>query len=368
MLAHADLRHLFRHRHRLSEAARAHEGRHGGGGGHGESAEPDGLDDGAVADVGIGVLGAEARKVESLRRVDGRGEPAIAEPGHANAEVRTVARHGRDDRGARDIQAWIRRGLARGHGQVQKELVVARHELGHAGKRVLVLAGAGEVGHEQAREERRGGDVSLVHLVAHAERLGHEGAEIDASAGLDGRAEEGASLALDPAQPLDDARVIGAEAQDLAEPLVDGGEGAAAGPPLLDEEDGHGGRDHARHGACRPRRVAWRDLHLALDEEVEGLGIVGRPSLVTDGAEDGRLHGLAGRLPAERRSRVEHRAAGEPHHRAGGPAVDQDRLRPGQSSERDLVGGSDRHASSSSSAARSAALRGSPPAGGDHSM
>src|SRR5207249_4463935 len=104
---------------------------------------------------------------------------------------------------------------------------------------------------------------------------------------------------------------------------------AAAGPPRLDEEDGHGGRDHAGHGACRPRRVAWRDLHLAFAEEVEGFGVVGRPSLVTDGAEDGRLHGLAGRLPAERRSRVEHRAAGEPHHRAGGPAVDQDRLRPG---------------------------------------
>src|SRR5712692_6005677 len=109
MLAHADLRHLLRDRDGLSEAARPHEGGDGGRGGHGKAAEPYGLDDGAVADIRIGVRGAEARKVEALWRIDGRGEPAIAEARHAYAEVRAIAGHGHHHSGARDIETRIRR-------------------------------------------------------------------------------------------------------------------------------------------------------------------------------------------------------------------------------------------------------------------
>ena len=61
VLAEADLGHLLRDPDGVGEPARADEADDGGRGRHREAAEPDGLDDGAVADVGVRVLGRRSR-------------------------------------------------------------------------------------------------------------------------------------------------------------------------------------------------------------------------------------------------------------------------------------------------------------------
>ena len=89
-------------------------------------------------------------------------------------------------------------------------------------------------------EQRRGGEVALVHLVAHAQRLGHERAEIETAGLAKAGAQQRAGLGGEPAQPRHHAVVVGAEAQHPAQALVDGGVRAVA----------------AARGS-RPRRPAW---------------------------------------------------------------------------------------------------------------
>jgi hypothetical protein len=53
---------------------------------------------------------------------------------------------------------------------------------------------------ERPGEKRRGGDVALVHLVAHEERPRHEGSERHAVTGPERPAKEGARLVPEPRQ------------------------------------------------------------------------------------------------------------------------------------------------------------------------
>src|SRR5207249_3047897 len=79
MLADADLLDLAGGCHRFSHASSSDESRDGRRGRHGATAEPDRLDDRAVAHVRVGVVAGEAGKVEADGRVHRGREPAVAE-------------------------------------------------------------------------------------------------------------------------------------------------------------------------------------------------------------------------------------------------------------------------------------------------
>src|SRR5215204_5528435 len=107
------------------------------------------------------------------------GEPAVAGAGQADPELGAVAGHGGDDRGAGRAGGRVGGGLAGGHGQVEEEMVVAGDELGrgdHVGGGLL----HGQQGRQQSSQQQRGaGPVAVVALVAHLQRLGDQGAQVE---------------------------------------------------------------------------------------------------------------------------------------------------------------------------------------------
>ena len=153
---------------------RADEAGDGGRRGHGKAAEADGLDDGRVAHVGVGVGCAVAREIEPDRHLDGRGEPGVAGAGHADAEVGAVAAHGGDDGGTVDAARGIGRCLAHRHGDVEEELVVPPMKSRQRASSLAVARRSRQRRRELAQQQARAGDVPLMHLVAHAEAAGDE--------------------------------------------------------------------------------------------------------------------------------------------------------------------------------------------------
>ena len=137
-------------------------------------------------------------------------------------------------------------------------MIVDLEELQHGGRH-LRRRGPHQGGRDHPDEERRGGHVPVVAFVAHLERLRGQVLEIDRPAHIEGPGDGRRERPVQPAQPVEDVRAIGAEAQDLAHALVQYGEGAIAARRVLHDEDGHRGRDHARHGSHRPEVMAGRE-------------------------------------------------------------------------------------------------------------
>ena len=96
--------------------------------GHREAADAGGLGDRRIAEVGRGVGDRVAGKVEPVHRIGRRFEPGVAGAREAHAEVDAVARHRRHHRAARDARRRVAHRLARGHRQVEEEVVVAGDE------------------------------------------------------------------------------------------------------------------------------------------------------------------------------------------------------------------------------------------------
>src|SRR5918999_934089 len=180
------------------------------GRGHREAAEPDRLRDRAVADVGVGVLGPEPREVEPVDHPGRAGEPALAGAAQADSELGPVAGHGDDDRGALDTGRGVGAGLRGRHREVEVEVVVAGDE---ARDRRLVGLGLAELdqrGQQRAQEQRRGGAVAVVALVAHLERLRGDRAQVDGLAQPPQRAGEHArEHVADPGQAVEHLGVVG---------------------------------------------------------------------------------------------------------------------------------------------------------------
>ena len=143
----------------------------------------------------------------------------------------------------------VERRLARRHRGVQEEVLVA----GGEGEDPCALARSeiqrGELRREGLDEERRGGAVAVVALVAHLHRLTDERAQVDAAETTHRLAERRAEDVPEPAQPLEDLGSVGAVAQDLAEALVQRGVRAVARGTILHDEHGHRCRHHAGHRA-----------------------------------------------------------------------------------------------------------------------
>ena len=92
---------------------------------------------------------------------------------------------------------------------------------------VACVGRADEGRRDRPREQRGRRDVAVVALVAHLERLAGQAAQVESARRLAARRDSaGPSDVGEPAQPLQDGGVVGAEAEDLAEALVQGRVGA----------------------------------------------------------------------------------------------------------------------------------------------
>jgi hypothetical protein len=112
-----------------------------------------------------------------------------------------------------------------------------------------------------------------VALVAHLECLRGQVLEVDRPARLEGAGEGRRERPDQPAQPVEDFLAIGAEASDFAHAPVQDGEGSITARRVLHDEDGHGRRDHARHGSHRAEVMAGRESDRpAVGQPLRGLG------------------------------------------------------------------------------------------------
>ena len=223
---------------------------------HGERADARRLRDRAVADVRVGVVRAEAREIEAHRCQGGGGEPAIAEAAHADAEVCAVARHRRHEGRPRHAVGGVRRRLARRHAEIQEEVLVA----GCEGEDARALGGREierrDFRRQQLHQQRGGRAVPIVALVAHLERLGDQRPHVHAAGAPDRLAECSTEHVAEPDEAIEDVGSVGAVAEGLAEALVDGRPGVVAVGTVLDDEDGHRGRDDTGHRPDRPVMMA----------------------------------------------------------------------------------------------------------------
>ena len=157
-------------------------------------------------------------------------------------------------------------------------------------------------GREPAGEQRGGGHRPVVALVAHGQRLADQRGDVDRLRRLDGGVEDRPEHLGHPAQPVDDLRPVGAEAQHRAQPLVQGGEGVPRRRPGVvdDLPDRHRRGDHAGHRADGPVVVARLDGDLARGERPLGLRRRRGPALEEGRADQGAAHRPA--HPASTRS------------------------------------------------------------------
>ena len=196
---------------------------------------------------------------------------------------------------------------------------------------------------KRARQQRRGRDIALVHLVPHADGLRHDRPQVNTPARPEGGAEQRTGLARQPVEALQYAGVGGPEAEDLPQSLIDGDVAPGAVAPVLDDEDRHGRRDDPGHGAHRPPLAAGGEANTSPPDEGLRRGVVRRPALIADGAEDRRLHGGACLLPRQGRSGVQDDPPGEAQGLGRRSAIHQDRMGVHQALEGRAIGVPDAH-------------------------
>ena len=310
---------------------------------HGEAAEPDGLHDGRVAHVRVGVGGGETGEIEPHRHFHRRGEPGIARAADADAEVRAVTAHGGDDGRLGDVARRIGHGLAERHGDVEEELVVAGDEGQRVGEARAVVGRARQPGRDLAQEQPGAADVPLVHLVAHAEAPGDQRLQGHAVARAQRLAEHGTQHIAQPGQALQHFGIVAAEAHHLAQALVDGAVGAVAEFAVLHHHHRHRPRGKPGHRPDGIEVVVGKQAHAAAGRQRLRGRKIWRPPLEHDGAADGALHRPAHAWPLDRRTGVQDGLAfaqgGD--RRDGRHHVDQHRLAGEDPLHRLAVGGFD---------------------------
>ena len=162
------------------ELTAAHEAGHARGGNHGGPPDAEAFGNGAVADVRVGICLAVAGKEQPLRGIHRRGKPAVAEAADADAEHLAVAGHGGDHRACFNFCGGIHGGFTVGHCQVEEELIGDAEELQHfTGLRFISFL-SGDARGKGTHQQRRGGDVALVELVAHGDGLRHQRRQVKA--------------------------------------------------------------------------------------------------------------------------------------------------------------------------------------------
>ena len=215
---------------------------------HREAAEAVGLGDGRVAEVRRGVLDGVAGEVEAVDRIRGRLEPLVAGAAQADAEVDAVARHDRDHAAAGNAVRRVRHRLARGHRDVEEEVVVAGDEARARARWRRCRAwsrAAASVSRLNSRPEAAALRLCSSSPMCSACAISGLRSGVRQTAHRD--LHRGEEFGAEPAQPFEDVGRIGAEAQHLAEALVEIAVGAVAAVGVLHHPDRHRRADDAGH-------------------------------------------------------------------------------------------------------------------------
>ena len=175
----------------------------------GESAEPDGLHDRALAahprDLRLVVPLEQLRLHLGVRS----REPLVAEPAHADGELPVTEPHRGHHAGALDAVRGVRRRLGRGHRKAQEEVVIRGQRLQRLLDRRAVLAGhVDDVQRDLAQEEQRRRGVAAVQLVAHVQGALHQGFQRDVPGAAHRLRDDRRHHVLDEQQPLLHALVV----------------------------------------------------------------------------------------------------------------------------------------------------------------
>ncbi len=137
-----------------------------------------------------------------------------------DAKVGAVARHHGDDGAALHALRRFEHGFPGGHAQVQEEVIVAVDELDHLRQDFVVLVRARQRRTNRAQEQRGGGAVAVVALVAHVQRLGDQAFDVDPiGQGLQGAVQRRVEIGLHPFQAGVHFRSHPAVAQDFSQAL-----------------------------------------------------------------------------------------------------------------------------------------------------
>ena len=132
---------------------------------------------------------------------------------------------------------------------------------------------------DEPLEQQAGrGRVAVVDLVAHVQRLRHDRPQLDAAERAHRGLQHLEQLGAHPAQAVEHVGAVGAEAQHLAEALVEVAVGAVAGRRVLDDEQRHRRADDPGHRADRAVVVAGLERDLAAGGEHGALARAWRPS------------------------------------------------------------------------------------------
>ena len=178
---------------------------------------------------------------------------------------------------------------------------------GHVGQnvdRILAIGGGHDRRGQPGQHGGAGGHIAVVALVAAAEPLGPEFDHVEAVDGAERRIQHGTGDRAHPAEPIQRRRIVGAEAQRLAQSLVEWRE--RPGPLVgLHHDDGNGGRHHPRHGPDPAVVVAGGQRQAAPVENPGGRpGGVGLP-FQHQRPDEGATEGTPDAPAAQRRAGVQ---------------------------------------------------------------
>ena len=125
-------------------------------------------------------------------------EPAIPQPADPNAEIRAVAGHSRDESAALYAVGRVGHCLASSHHRIQHAERVVAQRLDNRGRGRPIRCGSGDVGGQIFGEENRTGFVAIVAFVAHMQRLGQQGADVQPAGRFDGRGQDRSQHVVHP--------------------------------------------------------------------------------------------------------------------------------------------------------------------------
>src|SRR5579859_3567942 len=303
-LGDRDVVHFQRVAHGIGWRA-ADELRYGGSRCHRKAADASRLRNGAVANIGVGILLREAAEVESLNLLCRSHEPALSQSAYPDAEIGAIACHRRHHAAERDAVRSQQGSLAHRHRQVEVYKIVALHVAQHADRLFAGIAGLHQVGRDLAREERGGSLVAVVALVAHLQRLRRERYKFDATGGPHGAGHRRSQHLRHPAQLRDHLRAVGSIAQHLTESLIECTEGLMSINRLLDDLHGHGRGNHPRHRPYRVVVVTGGEDDVATICQLFSFGNVRRHFFIEQRAEYRAAQGTGHALPGDGRPGVQ---------------------------------------------------------------
>ena len=217
------------------------------------------------------------------------GEPLVAESADPDGELPATEAHRGHHAGALDAVRGVRSRLRRGHRKTQEEVVVGGQRLDRLLDTGAVFAGhVDDVEGDFSQEEKRGGGVAAVQLVAHVQGALHQRLQPNASRAAHRLGDDRRHHILHEEQPLLHALVVHTvvEAAGVGS-LVEVAVAVIAAGFVAHREHRHRRRVDARERAHRRAVMASAYAQLARFELRDGLLSIRRQPLELRGADDG---------------------------------------------------------------------------------